>query len=504
MCIVAKLCGPKSLEANRYTYSIFGRAVCKRALMKTLQINESRLTVALSKYKNCDTFADQRGQTTGGKNALPLSKKKEVHCHISAFPKYVSHYTRQQTESKYLSASLNLSKMYQLYKEQCVTGGDKPVSKSFYKRIFYKYFNLRFKRPKKDTCKKCDLFIVKVKEADALTRRFLESWHNDHLDLAESLQSQMSKDLEQAKIDPDLEAGTYDMQKILVWPKMPTSIVYYKRQLNLYNLGIHTGSTGEGLFNTWKENEASKGTQEVGSCLKKYIDNIKRSAKRLILWADSCGGQNRSIRLVLMIIYILQRHATLESISLRYLESGHTFLPNDSEFGDFECALKREETIYTDEAYIKIMKSCRIENQFEVNRMAPEDFLSVKNIEELITNRKTDINKQKINWMQTHEILLDKRHPTTIKMRKRLDDEFQIVDLAKSNGTDFDGVELDQLWPDGRPISQAKKNDLIELLELVPDKHKHRFSFLGIVPTHEFEDDIDGFGEEIDFELDEE
>lgn len=189
-----------------------------------------------------------------------------------------------------------------------------------------------------------------MKEADPLTRRMIEYWHNNHLKLADSLQTQMSNDLEEAKSNPDLEAGTYDMQKILVWPKVPTSIVYYKRQLNLYNLGIHTGSTGKGLFNTCNENEASKGTQEVGSCLKKYINNISKSAKKLILWADSCGGQNRSIRLVLMIIYVLQQHATLETISLRYLESGHTFLPNDSEFGDLECALKKEETIYTDEA----------------------------------------------------------------------------------------------------------------------------------------------------------
>lgn len=125
-------------------------------------------------------------------------------------------------------------------------------------------------------------------------------------------------------------------------------------------------------------------------------------------------------------------------------------------------------------------------------------------MEEVITNRKTDINKQKINWMETHEILLDKRHLTIIKMRRRLDDEFQVVDLAKSNGTDFDSVELGQLWPNGRPISQAKKEDIKELLQLVPNKHRHRYSFLGIVPTRDFEDDIDGFGDEIDFELDQE
>lgn len=490
----------KNLASTRYTYSIFGQEVCKRALMRTLQINECRLTVALHKYKNCDTFADRRGQTSGGRNALPPARKVEVRRHISSFPKYVSHYTRLQTDSKFLSPSLNLSKMYELYKRTV----DVPVSKSFYKKFFYKCFNLRFKSPKKDTCKKCDIFKVKVKDAVGLTRNILEYWHNEHLELAESLQKQMKKDLKESINDPELEAGSYDMQKILVCPKVPTSIAYYLRQLNLYNFGIHTGSTGKGLFNLWKENEASKGTQEVGSCLTKYINNIARPVKRLILWADSCGGQNRSIRLVLILILVLQKHATLQTISLRYLESGHTFLPNDSDFGDFECALKKKERIYTDEAYMKIMKKCRINNKFEVNRMSSEDFFSVKKMEALITNRKKDINKQKINWMGTHEILLDKLHPTIIKMRRKLDDDFQSVDIAKANGTDFKCVELDQLWPNGRPLSQAKLDDLKELLQLVPKKYKHFYSFLDVTPTRDFDDDIDGFGEEIDFEVEEE
>lgn len=167
----------KHSGAARYTYSIFDRKVCKRALMLTLRINGSRLSVALFKYKYCDSFADQRGRNwmdggrkTGGGNVLSTIKLYEVYRHISSFPKYVSHYTRKETESKYLGANLNLSKMYRLFKEHY---SNIPVSKSYYKRIFYKYFNLRFKSPKRDTCKKCDIFKAKVEDADALARRFL-------------------------------------------------------------------------------------------------------------------------------------------------------------------------------------------------------------------------------------------------------------------------------------------------------------------------------------------
>ncbi|KAJ8881134.1 hypothetical protein PR048_017607 [Dryococelus australis] len=67
---------------------------------------------------------------------------------------------------------------------------------------------------------------------------------------------------------------------------------------------------------------------------------IHPSVKKLILWSDSCGGQNRNIRLIIMLMYTLQNHASLESITLRFLPSSRSFLPNDSEFGDVEYALK--------------------------------------------------------------------------------------------------------------------------------------------------------------------
>lgn len=341
--------------------STFGRHVCKVALLKALQISGGRISVALSKMQE-ESYADHRGQTSGGRNALPPEKAVEVRSHIASFPKYISHYTRAQSESKYLNADLNLAKMYRLYKMKY----QDPVSLSVYKRIFYGNFNLRFKAPKKDTCKKCDEFAAKMQGADEATRQMLKEWHDNHLDEAEKMQNQMKQDIENSKTDPDLEALTYDMQKTLCAPKLPTSISYYLRQLNVYNLGIHVGSSDKGIFHVWLETEAS--------CLKLFIETV--TTKNIILSSDSCGGQNRSIRLVLMMVYLLKHHATLQTTSLRYLRTGHTFLPNDSDFSVFECSLKKHEKVYTITEYMEIMKNCRIANKFEVKRMSSQNFFS--------------------------------------------------------------------------------------------------------------------------------
>ncbi len=169
---------------GKHTYKIFGYGVCKSGLIRTLQINEKRITIALRKYKVNDTMSDRRGQTTGGRNAVLEAKKVEIRRHISSFPKYVSHYTRNQTDSKFLCLNLNLAKMYKLYKEKVRS----PVSQSLYKQIFYKEFNLRFKTPKKDTCKRCDIYITKIKTADEPTRALLNEWHDAHLEQAECLE----------------------------------------------------------------------------------------------------------------------------------------------------------------------------------------------------------------------------------------------------------------------------------------------------------------------------
>lgn len=119
-------------------YYIFEKNICKVAFLKTLQITQSRVDTALKK-QNDDSFSDGRGKFSGGRNALPPEKKQEVCAHIASFPKYISHYTRAQTDSKFLSSELNLAKMFELYK----TDHESPVSISFYKRIFYENFNFK-------------------------------------------------------------------------------------------------------------------------------------------------------------------------------------------------------------------------------------------------------------------------------------------------------------------------------------------------------------------------
>lgn len=89
--------------------------------------------------------------------------------------------------------------------------------------------------------------------------------HKAHLNHVYSLRNQMNSDLKLSKNDPTVEGLTFDLQKTHSLSYIPTSIAYYKRQLNFYNLRMHYDSTEKGYFHKWLKHEAGRGTQELGS-----------------------------------------------------------------------------------------------------------------------------------------------------------------------------------------------------------------------------------------------
>lgn len=80
-----------------------------------------------------------------------------VRKHIESFPVVDGHYTRKDSNRKYLVADLNITRMHQLYLEQCK--GEIPekdiVSQSVYRKVFNEEYNFSFHVPKKDQCGLC-------------------------------------------------------------------------------------------------------------------------------------------------------------------------------------------------------------------------------------------------------------------------------------------------------------------------------------------------------------
>jgi len=450
--------------------------VCKTVYLNSLGLDSARVHRALKKGRE-GTVEDRRGKhrPSNAKSAATINKVKE---HIESFPAYKSHYRLGDTPNrKYLSSDLNLSKMYDMYLAKNL---EEKVSISKYRRIFETY-NLKFKSPKKDTCKICDSLKIQIEAADSdLQKKILDGKKELHL-----RQVKLALDAKSDDSQPNNNLKyviSFDLQKTYPLPRITTNEAYYKRQLSLYNLGIHDMINRQAYMYLWHEGIASRGTQEIGSCLYRHIQDV--TAKNLIAWSDSCGGQNRSINTVLFWMHILSTHPTLEVIEHKYCVSGHSYLANDRDFAQIENKIKKMETMYTFEQFENVVSSSKLnKKKFLAIKMEKNDFKSAENLLKLITNRKTNKEKQKVEWLKMRWIRLEKNKPGVIMYKYTHNQElpFHSVDIRKRlNGPppDLGLVSLNIMYPEGRQISQLKYNDIINLLKYVPPVHHDFYTSL--------------------------
>lgn len=487
---------PKKFSRN---YQLDGVLVCRETFIKTLCISTKRVNSALMKLRS-KSITDKRGQAQGGQNKIDQRREQEVINQINQIPRYKSHYRRYQcSDAEFLPPEMTLSLMYRKYNEEI----ENAVSFQTYRRIFLTKFNLKFKKLKKDTCNTCDTYQSKIHNAlTANEKEKLKEDHENHIKNWQEARNQMKNDMKKAKDNENIECLTFDLEKTLPLPRLATGILFYKRQIWLYNLGIHSGSTNKGHFYVWTENEAGRGAQEIASCLTKHIkENISDKTTELTLWSDSCGGQNRNIKMTLMLKAVLS-HSSLKIIRMRFLVSGHSFLPNDSDFSDVECALKHQQRLYLPEDYIRIMEECRTKNKFKVSRMLSSEFYGTAELEKQIVNRKVDVGNKKISWLKTREILLDKEKPFSIFLRTNFDDDsdYAEIDIRKKQlgrPAMFKDL-LMPMWLKGKKISNPKLVDIKSVMHLIPNDCKQ---FYENITGTDIMDDVDGFSGAPDFEV---
>ena len=258
---------------------------------------------------------------------------------------YQSHYSRKDNQYRnYLPPTLRMSTMYEKYVCNCNENDCTPLSIFVFRRIFNTKFNLHFRHPQSDTCQKCDLFNNKIRclsegeEKNTVRRDIII-----HQEMAEKAKEKMKEDTLDAHTNPNKRVLVFDLQKTLPTPVLSTGIAYYKRQMWTYNLGIHDENLKTGFMYVWSEEQASRGTQEIGSCILEHVfQHIPETVTHLILYSDICGGQNRNIKMSLMLQYILHKSPFLKTIEEKFFVPGHSFSSCDRDFAVIEKAKKIE------------------------------------------------------------------------------------------------------------------------------------------------------------------
>lgn len=175
--------------------------------------------------------------------------------------------------------------MYELYKEKCLLEEKEPVKYWLYDHIFCTEYNLGFHRPKKDVCTFCDAF-EKMTQEEKDARKYE---HLKHLERKQNARNQKKEDKERAVKDRNILAVNFDLQKVLITPKMFVSDAYYSRKLSTYNFTTYDLASRNVQCYVWNETEAKRGSCEISTFL--YTHNREIGDKdEIIYYSDSCKG----------------------------------------------------------------------------------------------------------------------------------------------------------------------------------------------------------------------
>ncbi|XP_072384056.1 uncharacterized protein [Diabrotica undecimpunctata] len=438
--------------------------VCLKTFCSTFAVTPRR--VQLLGEKILDGKMDMSEKRGGARqNIFKTVWTNKIIEHIESFPKIESHYARAKTPDKlFLSPDLNVSRMYRAFLEKYCADyqppNKPPVTRQWYNEIFISKFNLSFARPKVDTCSTCDSLAVQIKSGDkaAVTEQEL------HHRRAEAATKAMSTETKNA-CTSNCYVLSFDMQQQMYIPQLTHS-----QQLAVCNLGIHDSITGKGFMYLWTEDFGGRGALEISSCLYTYLTKEigNHGKKKLILWSDNCGGQNKNQFMIAMYLTILANNV-FEEIIHKFPVKGHTFLNCDRDFAIIE---KRKKVCkaYTLMNVVNIITSAAQKNPFSC--MVVKDFYDFKTVAcDKLNTKKLGISiatQLRLTREKFGTVMVAKRHSelagwsetNVLKSGVTLED-FKIIDLQKTR-THFG-------------IPEKKRTDIEKMLPYLHDDAKKYF-----------------------------
>lgn len=456
-----------SRKKNSRKYFLGDVQVCKAVFLNTLNISNKRINYCLNiKQKEKMCSPDRRGRTTA--NKVSEERINNIKEFLNSIPRYKSHYT--SSDKSYFSPDLTKKILFDLYKEKYPRDH---VRQEYFYTEFRKY-EIGIYIPKTDTCQQCDSLKIKIASAEDSTE--LEDERRRHHNQAEVARGILTAARGMGKRSQGTLAFSFDMQKTQPLPRLNTSVVFYKRQLWIYNLGINDLSNNQGTMCIWTENEGRRGSSEIISSIFAFLKSQQlENISKIETFSDACGGQNRNKAIISFFNWFCQKHQ-IEEWTHTYMESGHSYLPNDRDFGMIEKRTKSAISVFSKEDWFGIVKNSQIRKPFHIIDMKGkfldcEKFNKLRKFDNSATN-----DSVKFNFLKLKAFTVKKDSHAVVY--RRTGDELQVP----NHRLDYPPIEtLEEIsyLPDiPICISAEKFKDLQDLLPYIPPNHHHFYKSL--------------------------
>lgn len=430
--------------------------------------------------------SDRRGKHNNRPNKISDHSYQNVKAHIEAIPKYVSHYSRKNNPKRvYLDHELSISSLYKdHYIDWCRVKNIQPVSEDKYRRIFCTSFNIGFKLPKSDTCKTCDYLNLQIDDHKNNVEKLnkLKFELELHQRRSEAMQKNLSEEAEAAKLSGLTSVISFDLQQALPVPNLTVGPAFYLRKAWTYNLGIHDCVTGLGYMYMWPENVGKRGSDEIASILYKHFKINPPTTKKLIVFTDNCGGQNKNWG-ILCLWQQLVKEGIFECIEHRFLTVGHTHLPSDRDFALIEKYKRnRVRQVYVPEDWYEAVKNSKRTNPFHVTVLNQEDIFSFRELQSQIVKKNMTDNKEKLKFSKICCFKFTSANPNILFIKHLLNEEYKSVNIGKkgSRKSILLSRDLKKKYDGPIPLNSKKIQNLNQLIQYIPPIYYKYYEDIGV------------------------
>lgn len=218
----------------------------------------------------------------------------------------------------------------------------------------------------------------------------------------------------------------------------------------------------------WHEGIAQRGANEISSCVYKFIMDLPNNVEKLILYSDTCPGQNRNNILPIMFKMALHQKESLTEIHHKFLVPGHTHLECDSDHALIERFLKKHNTtISVPQDWMSMVKMAS--NRFDVKYMTQVDFFGFS---ELLNSHfmksKIGIDRLPFAWNSIFWLMYKRCNDVAFKYSLHSSEPFRFFSMyRRGRHQSFDNIKLSMAYSGSNPIDVKKYKDILDLLPFI-------------------------------------
>ncbi|CAH0691704.1 unnamed protein product [Spodoptera exigua] len=320
--------------------------VCKIFFLTTLgynKKNDRRILDAIKKPWNAQT--DKRGKREH-KEKIDRNQLKE---HIESFRPAIAHYRRKHAPNKrYLPSDLNATLMFKDFQDKFP---DIKVSYELYRHFLKKDMNISFTLLGNEECEDCESFKLHQPTCQDSASCDTCISYKLHKQKYEKARKCYQEDVDLSTKFTEKAFYSADLQKVIMLPRidMFKAAIFCPRIIAFNESFVPLGptkSTSQPFAAIWHEAISGRKQEDIISAFRAFFI-CKRDSTDIVVWADNCSSQNKNWAFFSFLIQIINSSLICaNTITIKYLESGHTFMSADNFHHQVEQQLKRAKKVY--------------------------------------------------------------------------------------------------------------------------------------------------------------